>query len=254
VERFTSTSKDGTKVSNLLYRPSNALAGQKLPTIIFIHGGPVFQSEFEFDLDRQMLAAAGYNVVTVNYRGSIGRGLAYCKSVTADWGNKEVSDILGATDYMIQNGFADPEKLGVGGWSYGGQLTDYTIATDTRYKAAVSGAGVAMVSSVYGADQYVLMYEYELGLPWKNFDKYVALSYPFLKADKIKTPTLFISGDKDFNVPTIGSEQMYQALKSIGIPTELVIYPGQFHLFSNPGFEKDRYARYIAWFNKYLKK
>jgi dipeptidyl aminopeptidase/acylaminoacyl peptidase len=254
IEGFVSVSKDGTKVSSLLYHPANVIAGQKLPTILFIHGGPVAQSEFEFDLDRQMLAAAGYNVVTVNYRGSTGRGLEYCKSISADWGNKEVMDILGATDYAVQKGFADPEKLGIGGWSYGGQLTDYTIATDTRFKAAISGAGMALVSSVYGADQYILEYDNELGLPWENFDKYVALSYPFLKANKIKTPTLFLSGDRDFNVLTSGSEQMYQALRSIGIPTELIIYPGQFHRFSNPQFEKDRYERYIAWFNKYLNK
>jgi dipeptidyl aminopeptidase/acylaminoacyl peptidase len=180
--------------------------------------------------------------------------LDYCKSISADWGDKEVSDILGATDYVVKNDFADPERLGIGGWSYGGMLTDYTIATDTRFKAAISGAGVAMISSVYGSDQYILQYENELGFPWENFDKYMALSYPFLKANRIKTPTLFLSGQSDFNVPTIGSEQMYQALKSLGIPSELIVYPGEYHGFDNPRFEKDRYERYIRWFNKYLKK
>ena len=253
-EGFTSKSKDGALVSNILYRPSNAVKGEKLPTIFFIHGGPVAQDEFNFDMSRQMLAAAGYNVVAVNYRGSNGRGLDFCKIISADWGNKEVLDILGATDYVVQNGIADPEKLGIGGWSYGGILTNYTIATDTRFKAASSGAGVAMVSSLYGVDQYILQYEHELGSPWKNFDKYIALSYPFLKADRIKTPTQFMVGESDFNVPSVGSEQMYQAFKSLGIPTELIIYPGQFHGITNPSFQKDRFERYIAWFNKYLKK
>lgn len=254
VEGFTSKSKDGAMVSNILYRPANAKSGQKLPTILFIHGGPVAQDEFNFDLSRQMLAAAGYAVVAVNYRGSSGRGLDFCKAINADWGNKEVLDILGATDYLVQNGIADPEKLGIGGWSYGGILTDYTIASDTRFKAASSGAGVAMISSLYGVDQYILQYENELGSPWKNFDKYVSLSYPFLKADKIKTPTQFMVGENDFNVPAVGSEQMYQAFKSLGIPTELIIYPGQFHGFTNPAFQKDRFERYINWFDKYLKK
>lgn len=254
VEGFTSKSKDGATVSNILYRPANAKSGQKLPTILFIHGGPVAQDEFNFDLSRQMLAAAGYAVVAVNYRGSSGRGLDFCKAINADWGNKEVLDILGATDYLVQNGIADPEKLGIGGWSYGGILTDYTIASDTRFKAASSGAGVAMISSLYGVDQYILQYENELGSPWKNFDKYVSLSYPFLKADKIKTPTQFMVGENDFNVPAVGSEQMYQAFKSLGIPTELIIYPGQFHGFTNPAFQKDRFERYINWFDKYLKK
>ncbi len=253
VEGFISKSKDGETVSSLLYKPANTVEGEKLPTIMFIHGGPVAQDEFSFDLTRQMLAASGYAVAAVNYRGSNGRGLAYCKIISADWGNKEVLDILGATDYLVKNGIADPEKLGIGGWSYGGILTDYTIATDTRFKAAASGAGVAMVSSMYGVDQYILQYDNELGAPWKNFDKYVALSYPFLKADRIKTPTQFMVGESDFNVPSVGSEQMYQALKSLGIATELIIYPGQFHGITNPSFQKDRFERYIAWFNKYLK-
>ena len=253
VEGFTSKSKDGTLVSNLLFKPANAIKGQKLPTIFFIHGGPVGQDDYSFDLSRQMLAAAGYAVVAVNYRGSNGRGLDYSKTISADWGNKEVLDILGAAEYVAQNGIADPEKLGIGGWSYGGILTDYTIASDMRFKAASSGAGVALVSSLYGVDQYIMQYDNELGLPWKNFDKYVQLSYPFLKADRIKTPTQFMSGESDFNVPTAGSEQMYQALKSLGTPTELIIYPGQFHGLTNPSFIKDRFERYIAWFDKYLK-
>ena len=253
VEGFTSKSKDEATVSNILYRPFNAVKGIKLPTIFFIHGGPVAQDEFSFDMSRQMLAAAGYNVVAVNYRGSNGRGLDFCKIISGDWGNKEVLDILGAADYVVQNGMADPEKLGIGGWSYGGILTDYTIASDTRFKAASSGAGVGMVSSMYGVDQYILQYDNELGSPWKNFDKYVALSYPFLKADRIKTPTQFMVGESDFNVPSVGSEQMYQAFKSLGISTELIIYPGQFHGITNPSFQKDRFERYLTWFNKYLK-
>ncbi|TRX36240.1 S9 family peptidase [Flavobacterium restrictum] len=254
VEGFTSKSKDGMLVSSLLYRPANAPVGKKLPTIFFIHGGPVSQDEFSFDLTRQMFAAAGYAVVAVNYRGSNGRGLAYCKVISGDWGNKEVLDILGAADYVIQKGIANPDKLGIGGWSYGGILTDYTIASDTRFKAASSGAGVALVSSMYGVDQYILQYDNEIGQPWKNFDKYVALSYPFLKAYKIKTPTQFMVGESDYNVPAVGSEQMYQAFKSLGIPTELIIYPGQFHGITNPSFQKDRLERYLVWFNTYLMK
>jgi dipeptidyl aminopeptidase/acylaminoacyl peptidase len=253
VEGFSSKGKDGVTVSNILYRPSGIDTKKKLPTIFFIHGGPVAQDEYSFDLSRQMLAAAGYAVVAVNYRGSNGRGLDYCKVISADWGNKEVIDILSAVDYTVKNGIADPEKLGIGGWSYGGILTNYAIASDTRFKAAASGAGVAMVSSMYGVDQYILQYEHELGAPWKNFQKYIQLSYPFLKADKIKTPTQFMVGESDHNVPAVGSEQMYQAFKSIGIPTELIVYPNQFHGITVPSYQVDRFERYIKWFDKYLK-
>jgi len=253
VEGFTSTSKDGNIVSSILYRPSHLSSTQKLPTIFYIHGGPTAQDEFGFDLTRQMFAAAGYAVVGVNYRGSSGRGWDYSKTISADWGNKEVKDILSAVDYTIEKGIADPEKLGICGWSYGGILTDYLIASDTRFKAASSGAGVAMVSSLYGVDQYIMQYDNELGAPWKNIDKYLAISYPFLKADKIKTPTQFMVGENDFNVPSPGSEQMYQALRSLGTPTELIIYPGQFHGITVPSYLKDRFERYIGWFDKYLK-
>ena len=253
VTGFQSKSEDGTMVSGMLFRPADAPAGKKLPLILYIHGGPVSQDDYGFDLSRQMLAGAGYAVAAVNYRGSNGRGLQFSQAITADWGNKEVMDLHGAVDYLVKQGIADPEKLGVGGWSYGGILTDYLITADTRFKAACSGAGTGFTLSLYGVDQYITQYQNEIGPPWKSMDKYIKISYPLLKADKIKTPTLFLSGEKDFNVPTAGSEQMYQALRTLGIPTELIIYPGQFHGLTVPSYQKDRYDRYLAWYGKYLK-
>jgi dipeptidyl aminopeptidase/acylaminoacyl peptidase len=253
VKKIVSTSKDGTKISSLLFIPPGS-DGKKMPAVFFIHGGPVGQDEFGFDLTRQMLAAKGYAVVAVNYRGSNGRGAAFCKSIYADWGNKEVMDILGAVDHLVKSGEVDPDNLGIGGWSYGGILTDYSIATDTRFKAACSGAGSALQLSLYGVDQYILQLDNEIGPAWKNknYEKYLKLSYPFLNAEKIKTPTLFLTGEKDFNVPAIGSEQMYQALRSNGTPTGLIVYPGQFHGITKPSYIKDRFERYINWYDKYM--
>lgn len=254
VEKVVSKSKDGAMVTSLLFLPPGA-SKEKLPVIFFIHGGPVAQDEFGFDMTRQMLAAQGYAVVAVNYRGSNGRGLAFCKAIYADWGNKEVLDIQGAADHLIAKGIVDPNKMGIGGWSYGGILTNYTIAKDTRFKAAASGAGSSLQLSLYGVDQYILQLDNEIGPPWKekNYEKYLKLSYPFLQAEKIKTPVLFMTGEKDFNVPAIGSEQMYQALRSNGVPTQLIVYPGQFHGISVPSFIRDRWERYIGWFDQYLK-
>jgi len=254
VEKFTSKSKDGTLVSGLVYFPPG-MPKEKLPLIFYIHGGPTAQDELSFDETRQMFAAHGYVVAAVNYRGSLGRGIAYSRIISGDWGNKEVMDILGAADYLVAKGIADSTRMGISGWSYGGILTDYTIASDTRFKVASSGAGVAAPLSLYGVDQYINQYINEIGLPWKdnNIEKYLKLSYPFLHADRIKTPTQFMVGEKDFNVPAVGSEQMYQALRSLDIPTELLIYPGQFHGFTQPSFKKDRYERYFNWFDKYLK-
>ncbi len=254
VEKIVTKSKDGATISSLLFLPANP-KNEKLPVVFFIHGGPVSQDDYGFDLTRQMLAANGYAVVAVNYRGSNGRGIDFCKAIYADWGNKEVLDIQGAADYLISKGIIDANRMGIGGWSYGGILTDYTIAKDTRFKAAISGAGSALQLSLYGVDQYILQLDNEIGQPWKdkNYEKYLKLSYPFLNADKIKTPTMFMTGEKDFNVPAVGSEQMYQALRSIGTPTELIVYPGQFHGISLPSFQKDRLERYNEWFDKYLK-
>nr|WP_214460500.1 S9 family peptidase [Flavihumibacter fluvii] len=253
VESFQSKSKDGTIVSGILYRPANVAAGAKLPLIIFIHGGPVAQDDYDFDMTRMIYASAGYAVAAVNYRGSSGRGVAFTKAIYSDWGNKEVMDIIGAADHLVATGVVDPNRMGLAGWSYGGITTNYTIATDPRFKAAVSGAGSSLQLSMYGSDQYITQYEKELGYPWKNTDKWIALSYPFFKADKIKTPTLFMASQNDFNVPVIGSEQMYQALKTLGVPTGLVIYPGQNHGVSVPSYLVDRYKRHITWFDKYLK-
>ena len=154
---------------------------------------------------------------------------------------------------MIAGGVADPERLGVGGWSYGGILTNYVIATDRRFKAAYSGAGTAFPLALYGVDQYIRQYDNEIGSPWKGLEPWIKISYPFLHADRIKTPTLFLGGEKDSNVPIVGGEQMYQALRSLNVETQLVVYPGQFHEITTPSYVRDRLERYLAWFNKYLR-
>jgi dipeptidyl aminopeptidase/acylaminoacyl peptidase len=155
-------------------------------------------------------------------------------------------------DELQKRPFIDSDRLGIGGWSYGGILTDYTIATDTRFKAAASGAGSALQLSMYGVDEYITQYENEIGPPWKSQDLWIKISYPFFHADRIKTPTLFLGGDKDFNVPLVGGEQMYQALKSLGVDTQLVIYPNQFHGITIPSYKVDRLQRYLDWYAKYL--
>jgi dipeptidyl aminopeptidase/acylaminoacyl peptidase len=253
VEGMEFESRDGTVVHGMLVKPPGYQAGKRYPTIAYIHGGPVAQDGFDFDYIWQILAANGYVVVAPNYRGSSGRGWEFSKAIEADWGNLEVQDVIAAVDHVVAQGIADPERLGIGGWSYGGMTTNYTIARDTRFKAAVSGAGVSNAIAAYGTDQYIRQYENELGLPWKDLTPYMRVSYPFFHADRISTPTLFLCGEKDFNVPLINSEQMYQALKSLGVDTELVIYPGQYHGLSKPSYQRDRLERYVQWFDRYLK-
>ena len=248
-------SHDGADIHGFAVLPPDRIPGRRYPTILWIHGGPDAQDTRALgttELQRQLLAGGGYAVVGINYRGSSGRGGSFAKAIFADWGHKEVEDLLSAMDHVVAIGLADPKRLGIGGWSYGGILTDYTIASDGRFKAAFSGAGSANQLSMYGVDEYILQYNNEIGPPWKSESLWLKLSYPFFHADRVHTPTLFMGGDADFDVPIAGGEQMYQALRTLGVPTELVVYPGEHHGFSRPSFLKDRAERMAAWYARYL--
>jgi dipeptidyl aminopeptidase/acylaminoacyl peptidase len=245
-------SKDGTPVSGYLYKPLDYTPGKKFPTILRPHGGPVWAYYAEFSHLAQLLAANGYAVLFPNPRGSTGYGQDYAKAIFADWGNKDFQDDLAMVDYAIEQGIADPDKLGVGGWSYGGISTDFIITQTTRFKAAISGAGAAEFSSLYGHDQYQKDYEAELGLPWENQAAWAKVS-PFRNVAKVTTPTLFMGGNIDWNVPILGGEQMYQALKRLGRTTELVVYPDEYHEFSLPSHIEDRMERDLAWYAHFVK-
>ena len=245
-------SKDGTTVSGYLYKPLDYVPGKKYPAILRPHGGPVWSYYAEFTHLAQLLAAEGYVVLYPNPRGSTGYGQAYAKAIDADWGNKDFQDDMAMVNYAIAQGMVDPDKLGVGGWSYGGISTDFIIAQTTRFKAAISGAGAGLFASMYGHDEYTRDYDYELGYPWKDKAVWDKVS-PFYKIANVTTPTLFMGGDIDSNVPILGGEQMYQALKSLGREAELVVYPGEYHEFKAPSHLKDRLERYLAWYAHYVK-
>jgi dipeptidyl aminopeptidase/acylaminoacyl peptidase len=260
VEDISFRSRDGTAVHGQLVKPPDYVSGRRYPTIVWIHGGPNGQDDHSLELqgygpplERQLFATHGFVVLAINYRGSTGRGAKFARSILADWGHKEVEDLLAGVDYAAGKGIADPARLGVGGWSYGGLLTDYLIASDTRFKAAISGAGSGNQLSTYGTDEYIVEYNAELGPPWRNPALWIKVSYPFFHADRIRTPTLFLGGDKDFNVPIGGGEQMYQALRTLGVPAQLVVYPGEYHVLTRPSFLVDRFRRYLDWMDKYLK-
>jgi len=246
-------SKDGTEVHGYIVAPPGWHGGGHLPAILSNHGGPVDQWDLTFDSGLQLFAAQGYAVIVANPRGSSGRGEKYSSALYADWAGPAVPDVLAAVDDAVKRGIADPNRLCVEGWSYGAILTNYVIASDTRFKCAISGAGISNVLAGYGTDEYVRDYEAELGVPWKHTDIWLKNSFPFLHADRIKTPVLFMGGEKDFNVPLLNVEQMYQAVKSLGLESQLIVYPGQFHGLQQPSDLKDRMVRDIAWINKHLK-
>ncbi len=252
VEKIQFKSKDGTQIEGFMYRPIGYNSSMKYPTILRIHGGPVSQYDFAFSYWAQLYAANGYLVIETNPRGSSGYGQAFSYALFADWGNLDTQDVNAGVDYAIQKGLADPDKLGVGGWSYGGILTNYVITKTTRFKGAVSGASEALYRSNYGHDHYQMWWEIELGLPWENAQAWERIS-PFNDVAKITTPTLWIGGALDWNVPILNSEQMYQAMKRLGRETQLVVYPGEHHGIRRPSFQKDRFERFLGWYDKYVK-
>ena len=238
----------------MMIKPPNFDSKKKYPLMIRIHGGPVSQYGRYFDFDWQLFASNNYVVIVTNPRGSSGRGFEFQKSIFAEWGIEDSKDISAALDFALDLGYIDENKLGIGGWSYGGMLTNYVIAKDNRFHAATSGAGISNILSGFGHDHYIREYIIELGTPWDNLDAWLNVSHPFLSADEIVTPTLFLVGEKDWNVPLIGSEQMYQALKHLEIPTQLIIYPNEHHGLSKPSYIKDRLDRYLDWHGKYPEK
>lgn len=249
---ITFESRDGTEISGFLVKPVDYEEGKRYPTILWIHGGPVAQFDHSFNFTSQLFAANGYVVLLINPRGSSGYGQAFSEVLFADWGNKDFEDVMAAVDYAIDEGYADPERLGVGGWSYGGILTNYVITKSDRFEGAISGASEALYRSNYGHDHYQLTWELELGLPWETPEKWERIS-PFNDVANIVTPTLWIGGAEDWNVPILNSEQMYQAMKRLGRETLLVVYPGEHHGIRQPVFQKDRFERYLDWFGRYVK-
>ncbi|MEK6687354.1 MAG: S9 family peptidase, partial [Gemmatimonadota bacterium] len=245
-------SRDGTAVEAFVYTPPDYVAGQRYPTLLRIHGGPVSQYDRGFNFEAQLFAANGYVVVMTNPRGSSGYGSKFARAIMADWGTKDFEDVMAAVDETIRLGYADADRLGVGGWSYGGILTNYVITKSTRFKGAVTGASEVLYTANYGHDHYQYLWEIEMGLPWKNQKEWDRIS-PFWSVEKIVTPTLIMGGEKDWNVPILNSEQLYQALKRLGRTTQLVVYPGQHHGIQKPSYQKDRLQRYLEWYDRYVK-
>jgi dipeptidyl aminopeptidase/acylaminoacyl peptidase len=252
VEELRFPTLDGTEIQTFVYKPESFNPKHRYPAILWLHGGQESQYDYGFNFRVQLFAANGYVVVMPNVRGSGGRGLDFALSLNKAYGTHDVEDVIVATDYVIEQGYVDPDRLGVGGWSSGGTLTNVVITKTDRFAAAISGASVGWYPTTYGHDPYLVWWNKELGPPWKNRDLWDSIS-PFMKVENITTPTLFIGGEKDWNQPIIHSEQMYQAMRHLGREASLVVYPDAYHGIRRPTYHKDLLERFLGWFDKYVK-
>lgn len=254
VENVQFPSADGTEIEGFVFKPLDFQEGVRYPTILRIHGGPVSQYTYGWNYEAQLFAANGYLVVTANPRGSSGYGKAFQMEIWQSWGEKDTQDVIAGVDHVIELGWADPDRLGVGGWSYGGILTNYVITQTQRFKAAIAGASGAHWVSSYGHDEYQRWYRLEFGNPWEPAAREIfeRLS-SYNDVDKITTPTMWVGGKEDWNVPIIHAEMMYQAVKSMGREALLVVYPNMHHGINLPYYRKDLHQRYLAWYDQHLK-
>ena len=252
VENVHFNSADGTEIEGWVFFPPDFQEGTSYPTILRIHGGPHGSYGVGWNFEAQLLAANGYVVLITNPRGSSSYGNDFGMALWQKWGIPDFEDVMAGVDHVIERGWADPDRLGVGGWSYGGILTNYVITKTTRFKGAISGASMGLLVSNFGVDHYQLGNEREWGLPWENRQMWEDLS-PFNSVGNITTPTLWMGGESDWNVPILNSEMMYQAMRRLGIDTRLVVYPGQPHGLRIPSYNVHRYTEYLAWYEKYVK-
>ncbi|HZF14285.1 MAG TPA: S9 family peptidase [Thermoanaerobaculia bacterium] len=243
---------DGQEIEGAILKPASWSAGSRLPLVVLVHGGPTGRWRDRFESWGQLLAARGFLVFYPNPRGSSGYGHAFLASNRADWGGGDYKDIMAGVNVLVQRGLADPDHLGIGGWSYGGYMAAWAITQTPRFKAAVAGAGLSDLASEFGTEAGSAYDEWFYGLPYEHLDRFQKSS-PITHVKNAKTPTLLLQGEADTTDPVGQSQQLYHALKRYGVPTQLVLYPREGHGLREEKHLLDRLNRVVAWYEKYLK-
>lgn len=252
VVRVRAKVPDGAEIEGFFLPPAVPEAGShRPPGIVLLHGGPYSQHSDSFDPFWHLLSGAGYAVIAPNPRGSSGYGEAFGTAIRGSWGDEDSEDVLAFVDEVVNRGLVDPDRLAVVGWSYGGWLTNHLVTRTNRFRAAVSGASVSNLLGDYGVSDATSITEAEFGRPWESLEAQVRMS-PLFRANRVETPILVLCGEKDLRTPLSHSEQWYQALRRLGVQTELVIYPGQGHSMDWPA-QADSWRRSLAWFDRFLK-
>jgi dipeptidyl aminopeptidase/acylaminoacyl peptidase len=251
-EIYRYKSFDGMEIEAALLKPPGSDGKSKLPLIALIHGGPTGRWSDSIEPWGQLLAARGYAIFYPNIRGSVGYGQKFVESNRGDWGGGDFKDVMAGVKDLVDRGIADPNQLGIGGWSYGGYMTEWAITQTHQFKAAVSGAGMANLISEFGTEVYPAGDEWFYGVPWEKPEGFLNSS-PFLHLKDAKTPTLVLQGDADDIDPLGQSQELYRGLKRYGTSSEFVTYPREPHGFHEEKHLVDRLNRILAWYDRYMK-
>ncbi|HLN60500.1 MAG TPA: prolyl oligopeptidase family serine peptidase, partial [Symbiobacteriaceae bacterium] len=250
-ERIEFTGSYGDTVEGLVAVPAGwTPEAGPAPLIVSIHGGPMAYDAPNFKFIHQYWAGMGYMVLMVNYHGSISYGEAFTESIRGQWGPAEHGDLEAGVDALVARGWADPNRLFVTGFSQGGIMTNWAVGHTDRFQAAVSEHGMWNYRMSYGTDDCHNWWQDDYGVPWQNGEAYAKAS-PASAVENIKTPTLIMAGEVDWRCPLVESEQMYVSLKKRGVPTQLVVWQGEWHALSKPRRMIDRIRRICNWFAQY---
>lgn len=252
-ERIKFTGPDGWQIDGWVMKPSGYEEAKSYPAVLMIHGGPhgVYGSAFSFQ--EHLLASNGIAVIYTNPRGSQAYGQVFANACVGDWGGKDYGDLMAGVDKAVSMGIADPDRLGVTGWSYGGYMTCWVVTQTSRFKAAMAGACISNRHSLYGTGDIPLVAEHHCAsIPWAGAEIMLersAVSY----LDKVETPVLIIHGEADLRCPVGQADEFFSGLRRLGKEAVYVRYPGEFHIFRKPSHIEDRDRRVLAWFSHYLK-
>ena len=256
-EVITWKSKDGKQIEGLLTYPVGYQAGQRVPLLLNVHGGPagVFQQSFLGGRGAYPLAtfaARGYAILRANPRGSSGYGTQFRQANIKDWGMGDYQDLMTGVDRVIEMGVADPNRLGVMGWSYGGFMTSWIVTQTKRFKAASAGAPVTNLMSFNGtADIPAFVPDYFGAQSWDAIEVYQKHS-PMFNVKGVSTPTMVQHGEADVRVPISQGYEFYNALKSQGVPTRMIVLPRQPHGPNEPKMQLAAMQANLDWFQKYI--
>jgi dipeptidyl aminopeptidase/acylaminoacyl peptidase len=250
-EFFRYKSFDGLEIEAALLKPSAYDGKSKLPTIVLVHGGPTGNWSESIESWGQLLVARGYAVFYPNVRGSLGYGDNFVKMNRSDWGGADFKDVLAGVNDLVAKGIADPARLGIGGWSYGGYMAEWAVTQTNIFRAAVSGAGMSNLIAEFGTEQNPAYDEWFFGTPYENADRFLNSS-PVLQLKHAKTPTLILQGDADPIDPLGQSQELYRGLKRYGVEAELVTYPREPHGFQEAKHRVDVLQRMLSWFEKHI--